>query len=85
MGTGERTGRATGPTAQGRQSRFRRGTPPSADTIKPVVAFVVPQKGATVSGTVTLSASATDNIGIVGVQFTVDGVNAGAEVTGSSY
>lgn len=67
------------------KAAFAGGTPPSADTIKPAVAIVVPQKGATVSGTITLSASATDNIGVVGVQFAVDGVNAGAEMTGSSY
>jgi hypothetical protein len=47
--------------------------------------MVAPQTGATVSGTITLSASATDNVGIAGVQFTVDGAAVGPEMTGSAY
>src|SRR5206468_659852 len=37
------------------------------------------------SGTVTVSASASDNIGVAGVQFLVDGANLGAEDTASPY
>src|SRR5207244_71959 len=38
------------------------------------------------SGTaVTVSATASDNVGVAGVQFTLDGVNLGSEVTGSPY
>src|SRR5439155_688714 len=40
---------------------------------------------ATVSGTVTVSATATDNVGVVGVQFKLDGTNLGAEVTAAPY
>src|SRR5437867_8736763 len=38
-----------------------------------------------VAGTITVSASATDNVGVVGVQFKLDGVNLGAEDTTNSY
>ena len=37
------------------------------------------------SGTVTLSATATDNVGVAGVQFKVDGANLSAEDTSSPY
>jgi hypothetical protein len=67
------------------KAAFSGGTPPPPDSIKPTVAMVVPQKGATVSGTITLSASASDNTGIAGVQFTVDGTAAGQELTGAPY
>ena len=40
-----------------------------------------PANGATVSGTVTLSATASDNVGVAGVQFLVDGTALGAEDT----
>src|SRR5207245_10201411 len=47
--------------------------------------FTAPAAGVTVSGTVTVSASATDNVGVVGVQLKLDGVNLGAEVTSAPY
>src|SRR5207302_10198927 len=40
---------------------------------------------AKVLGTVTVSASATDNVGVVGVQFKLDGANLGAEATAAPY
>src|SRR3989338_3897285 len=55
------------------------------DTIKPTVSLTAPADGATVSGTVTISANASDNVGVVGVQFKVDGANVGAEDTTSPY
>ncbi len=57
----------------------------AADTTAPTVAVTAPAGGATVSGTTTLSASAADNVGVVGVQFKVDGANFGAEDTSSPY
>src|SRR5207247_1448772 len=51
----------------------------NADTTPPSVSISAPASGATVSGTVTVSASASDNIGVAGVQFLVDGANLGAE------
>src|SRR5207245_4982620 len=55
------------------------------DTTPPTVSITAPAASATVSGTITVSASATDNVGVVGVQFKLDGVNFGAEVTAARY
>jgi Big-like domain-containing protein len=41
--------------------------------------MTAPANGATVSGTVTLSAAASHNVSVVGVQFLLDGVPLGAE------
>lgn len=57
----------------------------SGDTTAPTVSVSAPASGATVSGQVTLSATASDNIGVAGVQFKVDGANVGAEDTSSPY
>src|SRR3989441_9209986 len=51
------------------------------DTTPPTVSLTAPAAGATVSGTLTVSASATDNVGVVGVQFKLDAANLAAEVT----
>jgi hypothetical protein len=59
------------------------GTPP--DTTLPSVSITVPAAGATVSGNVTVSASASDDVGVVGVQFKRNGVNLGPEVTAAPY
>jgi len=58
---------------------------PLGDTTPPTVSITAPADGATVAGTVTVSASATDNVGVVGVQFKLDGVNLGAEITKAPY
>ena len=58
------------------------------DTTAPTVSLTAPANGATVSGTVTLSATATDNVGVVGVQFFRGGVNGtplAAEDTAAPY
>src|SRR5207244_2330214 len=55
------------------------------DTTPPTVSITAPVAGATISGTVTVSASATDNVGVVGLQFKLDGANLGAEVTAAPY
>ncbi|PYM95003.1 MAG: hypothetical protein DME04_05950 [Candidatus Rokuibacteriota bacterium] len=55
------------------------------DMIPPTVAISAPALGAMVVGTITVSASATDNVGTVGVQFELDGANLGAEVTSAPY
>ena len=53
----------------------------TADTTPPTVSITSPAAGATCRGVPTLTANASDNIGVVGVQFKVDGVNLGAEDT----
>jgi hypothetical protein len=55
------------------------------DTTPPSVSITSPTAGATVSGTVNVTANATDNVGVVGVQFKLDGANLGAEVTTAPY
>ncbi len=56
-----------------------------ADTTPPTVSVTAPAVGATVSGSVTVSAGASDNTGVAGVQFKVDGTNVGAEDTTAPY
>lgn len=55
------------------------------DTTFPTVAVTGPAANATVSGTVLVTANASDNVGVVGVQFLVDGNPLGAEDTTSPY
>jgi|GEM_PF-1015829 len=59
------------------------GGPP--DTTPPSVSISSPISGSTVSGTITVSANASDNVGVTGVQFLLDGANLGAEDTTSPY
>ncbi|MFH0351914.1 MAG: Ig-like domain-containing protein [Chromatiales bacterium] len=56
------------------------------DTTPPTVSITTPASGATVSGTaVTVSATASDNVGVAGVQFKLGSANLGAEDTTSPY
>ncbi len=55
------------------------------DTTPPAVSITAPTSGSTVSGSISVSANASDNIGVAGVQFKLDGVNLGAEDTSSPY
>jgi len=54
------------------------GTPPS-------VSITAPVAGATVSGSVTVTANASDDVGVVGVQFQLDGLPLGGTVTTAPY
>jgi Big-like domain-containing protein/glucodextranase-like protein len=56
-----------------------------SDTTSPMVALTGPIAGTTVTSTVVVSGSATDNVGVVGVQFKLDGAKLGAEVTTPPY
>jgi hypothetical protein len=59
---------------------------PPTDTTPPTSTITAPAAGATVSGAaVPVTATATDNVGVVGVQFKLDGINLGAEDTASPY
>jgi hypothetical protein len=61
-------------------------TTPPADTTAPTVSITAPANGSSVSGAnVTVSASASDNTGVAGVQFKLDGNNLGSEDTSSPY
>src|SRR5262245_37623057 len=56
-----------------------------SDTVRPTAAITAPASGATVSGTIDVTASATDNVGVAGVQFKLDGANLGTERTLPPY
>ena len=60
------------------------GTPPS-DTQAPTVDLTSPLTGTTVSGTISVSANASDNAGVAGVQFLLDGASLGTMVSTSPY
>ena len=55
------------------------------DTESPAVAITAPVSGVLVSGPTTVSATASDNVGVAGVQFKIDGANLGAERTAAPY
>ena len=57
----------------------------SRDAISPSVAFIAPSNDSTVSGSVTLTAAASDDVAVANVRFFVDGVVIGSPVTASPY
>src|SRR5207249_1370685 len=57
----------------------------ASDTTAPSISITAPTTGSTVGGSITVSASASDNVGVAGVQFRLDGVTLGAEDTASPY
>src|SRR5206468_3901921 len=87
VGNGSHTLTATARDAAGNRTTSSpvSVTVSNADTTPPAVSISAPASGATVSGTVTVSASASDNVGVAGVQFLVDGANLGGEDTASPY
>ncbi len=59
--------------------------PPPTDTSAPNVSWTAPSNGSSVSGNVTLSVNASDNIGVEGVQFKSNGLNLGSEDASAPY
>jgi concanavalin A-like lectin/glucanase superfamily protein/Big-like domain-containing protein/fibronectin type III domain protein len=57
----------------------------ACDTTAPSVSITAPGDGSTVSGTVNVTASASDDTSVAGVQFKLDGADLGGEDTGSPY
>jgi len=55
------------------------------DTTPPTISITAPANGATVSGTVSLSANATDNVAVTGVQFFLDAANLGLPLVAGPY
>ncbi len=55
------------------------------DTQAPIVSITTPTSGATVSATVTIAATASDDQGVAGVRFRIDGADLGAEDTAAPY
>jgi hypothetical protein len=57
----------------------------AADTTPPAVSMTSPAPAATVAGLTTVSANASDNKSVLGVQFLLDGAALGSEVTSPPY
>ena len=57
----------------------------ATDSTPPTVSITSPANGAVVSGTISVTATASDNIGVVGVQFRYDGIDFGPEATAGPY
>src|SRR6185295_8713530 len=55
------------------------------ETVNPTVSITAPSNGASVSGTVQLTATASDNVGVAGVQFLLDGLAIGSEDLTAPY
>jgi hypothetical protein len=58
---------------------------PVADTSAPSVTITAPASGTVVTGSVMVGATASDNVAVAGVQFTLDGANLGGEDTSAPY
>ena len=56
-----------------------------ADAAAPTVSLTAPAAGTTISGSVAVNATASDDVGVVGVQCKLDGANLGAEDVASPY
>ncbi len=80
-GTKTASGSSSGPTA----ALIMALRPGNTDSTPPVVTMTAPAGGATVSGNVTVSANATDNVGVAWVQLQLDGANLGARLTSPPY
>lgn len=61
------------------------GDAPIGDASAPAVAITSPLNNAVVSSTVLVVASSTDNVGVAGIQFKLDGANLGTEDTNYPY
>ncbi|HEY0685002.1 MAG TPA: Ig-like domain-containing protein [Steroidobacter sp.] len=55
------------------------------DTQPPMISITQPANGDTVNGTRTIAVTATDNVGVVGVRFTIDGTAFGEEDTTAPF
>jgi hypothetical protein len=55
------------------------------DTTPPTVSVTAPADAATVANAVTVSATASDNVGVIGVQFLLDGAALGSEDTAAPF
>jgi hypothetical protein len=59
--------------------------PPVVDQANPTVILTAPATGTSVTGTVTLGAVASDDVGVAAVRFWLDGVPIGTDVTAAPY
>ncbi|MEW6304923.1 MAG: Ig-like domain-containing protein [Verrucomicrobiota bacterium] len=59
--------------------------PPPPDSAPPAVALTAPANNATVAGTIVISADASDNVAVAGVQFKLNGGDLGVELASAPY
>jgi hypothetical protein len=78
-GAGSGGDAGSGGSGGGAGAGGRADTPP--DGTGPGVTVTAPSRGASVSGIVTVEASVSDDVGVAGVQFKLDGTNIGPELT----
>jgi concanavalin A-like lectin/glucanase superfamily protein/Big-like domain-containing protein len=64
---------------------YNNSKPANPDTIPPVASLTAPLAGQTLAGSIVVSASASDNVGMVGLQFRLDGSVLGAELMSPPY
>ena len=57
----------------------------TADNTPPQVSITAPANGSNITGTTSITANATDNTSVGGVQFLLDNANLGSEITASPY
>src|SRR5262249_1514593 len=55
------------------------------DMVPPSISIAAPASGGSVSGTTAIAATVADNVGVVGVQFLLDGTYLGSEITAPPY
>ena len=79
------TARARDAADNSTTSAARNVTVAAPDTSAPTVAITSPTNNAQVVDIVNVTADASDNVGVAGVQFLVDGVNSGVEDTTAPY
>ncbi|HMG04644.1 MAG TPA: Ig-like domain-containing protein, partial [Chthoniobacterales bacterium] len=61
------------------------GVTVTVDNLAPTVSITDPEDGKEVSGKMSVSATASDNVGVAGVQFYLDGDSLGSEVTSEPF
>ncbi|HXA85216.1 MAG TPA: alkaline phosphatase family protein [Candidatus Dormibacteraeota bacterium] len=59
-------------------------TAPASDTTPPTTSITSPANGATVSGTTTINATASDNVGVTQIQILIDGAAAASNTNATS-
>ncbi len=79
------TARARDAADNSTTSAARNVTVAAPDTAAPTVVITSPANNAQVVDIVNVTADASDNVGVAGVQFLVDGVNSGVEDTTAPY
>ncbi|WP_198342161.1 CBM96 family carbohydrate-binding protein [Nitrosococcus watsonii] len=75
----------TGNTSRGTLDNAANSSGDSNDTLAPTVALTKPVGNSPVASTITMEATASDNLAVVGVQFKLNNVNLGHEDTTNTY